>query len=286
GGAVLAAYYAATGKLEQAEQALAQLTEQNVDPALLERTRLSLHYANANASIGREDYAAAKQHLFAALRLKPKSLRLLTMLAEVEIASANYAEAEKLAAQIGGLDAALGQQLAGSLHEARDEPDKAIEAYRQAWNNRPNELLGARLYALLEQRDPATAARFLQTWVRANPNSVAGLALRSRDLLVAGNFKAAIPLMEQVRERAPRNVTNLNNLAWAYQQVGNAQAAPVAAEAYKLAPDTAAIADTYGWILYQAGERAKAIEVLERASQLDGDNAEIAEHLAQAKAGA
>ncbi|MDB4576388.1 tetratricopeptide repeat protein, partial [bacterium] len=62
--------------------------------------------------------------------------------------------------------------------------------------------------------------------------------------------------------------------------------ASVAAKAYQLAPDTAAVADTYGWILYQNGEREQAIELLERAVELDSSNAEIAAHLNEAKNGA
>ena len=286
GVAVLAAYFSSVGEIDKAENYLGQLNDQIIDPALLERTQLNVYYASANRSFDNAQYAQAKDKIFAALRLRPKALRLLSMLTEIEIINKQYSEAEKLIAQIGKLNEPLSLQLAGDLFTAKAEIDNAIDAYSQAWGIRPNELLSKRLYALLNKTNARQAATFLQQWLTANPSSRAAAALRSRDLLVAGEFNQAIPLLERIRENTPDNVTNLNNLAWAYQQVGDARAASVAAKAYQLAPDTAAVADTYGWILYQNGEREQAIELLERAVELDSSNAEIAAHLNEAKNGA
>ncbi len=283
--AVLAAYFSSVGDIDKAENYLDQLNDQ-IDPALLERTRLNVYYASANRSFDNAQYAQAKDKIFAALRLRPKALRLLSMLTEIEIINKQYSEAEKLIAQISKLNEPLSLQLAGDLFTAKAEIDNAIDAYSQVWEIRPNELLSKRLYALLNKTNAPKAATFLQRWLTANPSSRAAAALRSRDLLVAGDFNQAIPLLERIRENTPDNVTNLNNLAWAYQQVGDARAASVAAKAYQLAPDTAAVADTYGWILYQNGEREQAIELLERAVELDSSNAEIAAHLNEAKNGA
>jgi len=286
GVAVLAAYFSSVGDIDKAENYLGQLNDQIIDPALLERTQLNVYYASANRSFDNAQYAQAKDKIFAALRLRPKALRLLSMLTEIEIINKQYSEAEKLVAQIGKLNEPLSLQLAGDLFTAKAEIDNAIDAYSQAWEIRPNELLSKRLYALLNKTNARQAATFLQQWLTANPSSRAAAALRSRDLLVAGEFNQAIPLLEKIRENTPDNVTNLNNLAWAYQQVGDARAASVAAKAYQLAPDTAAVADTYGWILYQNGAREQAIELLERAVELDSSNAEIAAHLNEAKNGA
>ncbi len=284
--AVLAAYFSSVGDIDKAENYLDQLNDQIIDPALLERTQLNVYYASANRSFDNAQYAQAKDKIFAALRLRPKALRLLSMLTEIEIINEQYSEAEKLVAQISKLNEPLSLQLAGDLFTAKAEIDNAIDAYSQVWEIRPNELLSKRLYALLNKTNAPKAATFLQQWLTANPSSRAAAALRSRDLLVAGDFNQAIPLLERIRENTPDNVTNLNNLAWAYQQVGDARAASIAAKAYQLAPDTAAVADTYGWILYQNGEREQAIKMLERAVQLDSSNAEIAAHLSEAKKGA
>ena len=64
-----------------------------------------------------------------------------------------------------------------------------------------------------------------------------------------------------------------------------ARAAATAAKAYALAPDNAAIADTYGWILVQTGERQRGIRLLEQAASAAPDNADIRAHLESARAG-
>ena len=44
----------------------------------------------------------------------------------------------------------------------------------------------------------------------------------------------------------PENILALNNLAWLYAQQNNSQAMELAKKAYAKAPESAAIADTYG----------------------------------------
>ena len=63
---------------------------------------------------------------------------------------------------------------------------------------------------------------------------------------------------------------------------GNSEAASLAKRAYELVPENAAIADTYGWILFEAGEHEQSLAVLERAHSLAPDSQEIAMHLAEA----
>ena len=79
----------------------------------------------------------------------------------------------------------------------------------------------------------------------------------------------------------------LNNLAYAKSQLGeNEEAIRIALQAIEVAPDHPAILDTAGWILVQTGsDRARGIEMLERASKLDPDNSGIARRLARAKRG-
>ena len=75
----------------------------------------------------------------------------------------------------------------------------------------------------------------------------------------------------------------LNNLAWLYYERKDPRALEIAKKAYELAPNSAPIADTYGWILVEKGEIAKGIEILSKAVQLAPDNKEIADHLKEAK---
>ena len=74
----------------------------------------------------------------------------------------------------------------------------------------------------------------------------------------------------------------LNNLAWLYSKVNDKRALATAEQAYKLAPKSAAVLDTYGWILVSQHELEHGISMLREASELSGKNPEIQFHLASA----
>ena len=50
-------------------------------------------------------------------------------------------------------------------------------------------------------------------------------------------------------------------------------------QAVALDPDNAAYLDTLGWVYYQQGRYAEALELLERANELRPDDLEIREHI-------
>ncbi|NMT63777.1 tetratricopeptide repeat protein [Marinobacter orientalis] len=92
----------------------------------------------------------------------------------------------------------------------------------------------------------------------------------------------AISSYEELLELTPQNVVALNNLAWIYHQQGDHRAMELARQAFELNSDNAAIADTYGWILFKAGQTEESLPVLEKAHKLQPDSQEIAMHLAEA----
>ena len=57
----------------------------------------------------------------------------------------------------------------------------------------------------------------------------------------------------------------LNNLAWVYQQVGDARATDMARQAYILSPG-AQTADTLGWILTTGGKADTGVTLLRQAA--------------------
>jgi len=104
----------------------------------------------------------------------------------------------------------------------------------------------------------------------------------------ARNWMAAIKAYERIMgETDGRNVLVLNNLALAYNQVGNKdKALDFAERALKLAPDNASVMDTMGWLLHQAGkDRDRAVALLREAARRAPGNRNIAEHLAMAERG-
>jgi tetratricopeptide (TPR) repeat protein len=83
-------------------------------------------------------------------------------------------------------------------------------------------------------------------------------------------------------ELAPDNVVALNNLAWLYQENNDERAEDLARRAFELSVDNAAVADTYGWILFKTGKIEESLPILEKAHALQPDSREIAMHLVEA----
>ncbi|MBZ0267242.1 tetratricopeptide repeat protein, partial [bacterium] len=71
-----------------------------------------------------------------------------------------------------------------------------------------------------------------------------------------------------------------NNLAWllANERIDPAEALTHARRARELAPDDAAVLDTFGWAAIRAGHPDEAVEPLRRALEMTGD-AEVRAHL-------
>ena len=80
----------------------------------------------------------------------------------------------------------------------------------------------------------------------------------------------------------PDNVLALNNLAFLYSQKNDPQALELAKKAYDKAPESAAILDTYGYILIKQGQIKDGLPILEKAASLAPKENDIQFHLAEA----
>src|SRR5690606_36470636 len=85
-------------------------------------------------------------------------------------------------------------------------------------------------------------------------------------------------------ERDPNNVVALNNAAWLGQELGVEEALELARRGLQLAPNSAPVLDTYGWILTERDQAPEGLVHLGRAAQLAPQAAEIRYHLAVAQA--
>src|SRR5690606_17611729 len=102
--------------------------------------------------------------------------------------------------------------------------------------------------------------------------------------LESGKYPQAIAAYEALIGPDSEDAISLNNLAWLYQQTNDKRDVPTARAAYKLKPDVAAIADTYGWILLSRGEKAEALDILQKAAGMAPASADIRYHFAKALA--
>ena len=94
-----------------------------------------------------------------------------------------------------------------------------------------------------------------------------------------GQEQAAIASYEAALDQRADNPIAMNNLAWLLRERDQERAVSLAKQANEMAPDNAAILDTYGWILHLAGRHDEALAAMEQAIALAPDNAEIQEHL-------
>lgn len=228
--------------------------------------------------------SAAAGDLKKAIELNPGFVDAHLALADVlfrdDKAEQAIAVARKLQKQ--ATTAAAGFRLEGTLYQAQNKPALAVRPLEQALALEPNSADQIRLHAALTKagQEKDAAAR-MATWQKAAPDDLA-LQMYEADLMLsAKQFAQAIPVLENVVAKAPRNAVALNNLAWAYQQVKDPRAAKTAERALALAGDSPALLDTLGHILVGQGDVARGLEHLNKAVKLAPDEPMFRFHLAQ-----
>jgi len=82
----------------------------------------------------------------------------------------------------------------------------------------------------------------------------------------------------------PDDALALNNLAWLLKEQNLPRATALAERASQLQPESAAVLDTYGWLLHLQGDKARAIDYLEQALALAPDQEDIQQNLEAARA--
>jgi len=277
--AVLSRFYAQRGQLDKARLYQEKLQKQSPESPLIKSVQLAIHYEDAKQNISKGEIEAARKSAMVGLMLDPRSPRLLVLLTEMEIQSKNYIEAQKLTHQIKLSDTLLGDELQADLHRAQNNFIAAIEIYQELWEQRTSNRLANKIYQLLNATNSDQRSQFLSEWKQEMPESIDILEAQANDHLLLENYVEAITLLERLDRRMNMSAINLNNLAWAYQQVNNPAALDTAKRAYELAPDHASIVDTYGWLLFKEGNIEDAKILLEKANKLAPNNQAIKDHL-------
>ncbi|CCE22576.1 tetratricopeptide repeat protein [Methylotuvimicrobium alcaliphilum] len=177
----------------------------------------------------------------------------------------------------------IGKLLQGDIYFAMSQYDKALAAYQLAYTIQPTNKVLFLISDLLNLlKKPNEAISFLKQELDRNPDNTAihsKLALNYDDL---GEKNLAAKHYQFVLSTEPNNALALNNLAWIYFSQNNAKAIILARKAYEIAPNSAAIADTYGYILLKTGHAKEALDIIEKAFSLDSMAYDIQFHLAEA----
>ncbi len=199
----------------------------------------------------------------------------------------HYPEASELANKIDIQfpKLVLGKLLKGDVFLAEKKLAQALESYQQAYKIQPNNKVLFTIADLMAaQKKLPDAVKFLDQALVKNPkNGAIHFKLATIYQQLNDNSQAETRYKAILAEQ-PDNVLALNNLAWLYSQQNNPLAIELAKKAYTKSPESAAIADTYGYILVKQGQPVEGLTVLEKAASLAPAVNDIQFHLAEAYA--
>jgi putative PEP-CTERM system TPR-repeat lipoprotein len=272
----------AAGEINQAIETYNKLaTLQPQSPAPLLRLA-ALH-------MRQKDTGKAIDVLRRAQKLAPNARDLVPPLVQVYLAANRPDEALKEARGLQKSDPkfAGGYALEGDVHAAQRKFAQAEPPYRQALKLEPRaEAVAIRLHrTLADGGKAADAEAFAKGWLAENPKSLAMRLYLGERELATKNYKAAAVHYQAAIAIDGNNAIALNNLAWIGGELGDPKALGYAERAVKLAPNNAAVLDTYGTLLVKQGETAKGLEQMNRAATLAPGRHDIRLNYAKALAG-
>jgi putative PEP-CTERM system TPR-repeat lipoprotein len=185
-------------------------------------------------------------------------------------------------------EAAAGYQLQADILMAKRQASEALPLYERAFRIRPGTELAIKIDDALRQdgRRPEAVKR-LERWLADHPDDLRAQAYQAQTLMAEREFRPAAARLEAVLKRQPGNPVVLNNLALAYQELGDARARATAEEAYRRAGEQPDVIDTLAWILVENGaaaDRARGLALLRKARSLAPKARDIRYHLAAAMA--
>jgi tetratricopeptide (TPR) repeat protein len=177
----------------------------------------------------------------------------------------------------------LAVALEGDIWMGQREYARAAKAFERAVGIEDSGELRVKWH----QAQSAAAGAFasdaeLLDWLRRHPADSRTRRYLAAAYLDAGRIREASEHYRLLVNADPRDARALNNLAWTLHQLGNPEALELAQRARLLDPDSAAIADTLGWLLLQSGRDGEALPLLTQAASLDSATPGIRYHRAEA----
>ena len=247
-----------SSKLSEASMTFTKLVE-------LTPTSAQAHVELAGVKSDMRKYDEAKVLLRSAITIDPKSLVSKAMLSNLELQTGNRDQALKLAREIQAENqkSAVGYHLEGDIYMATGKFAHAQKAYRKAIEKQPAPVLEIKLGHAYSKEGKVSDALLILT--KALGKYKGDIRIRSSLATLyfqQGNTIAARRLYQKIIEAEPANVIALNNLANLLSNEEPEKALTYAQEAYKLAPQSIAITDTFGWLLVTQGKVKEGVEIL------------------------
>ena len=251
------------------------------------------YWLEAKAQFLQQNLSESRAALLNSKKLAPENTQIESALFEIlvvetdlAIQQKNNSAAEQGLTKIKGHDNPLPYLLLrASFEESKGNYDKAIEYYQKALDYTPKTRIMVSLLRVLSKSGQTDQAeKQAKKWLQDHPEDNQIAFLLANILLSTDDVAETIRRYEELLPNQPDNVVILNNLAFLYIDSDLKKAAQYAERAYELAPNVAAIVDTYGWITHKQGQHQKALNALSKAHTLDPDEPSIQYHLAAAQA--
>lgn len=267
----------ALGQKKEARDTYGELLKK--DPSVIgaRRQLVALH-------VEAGDFESARALLRAGIAASSRNYQLYQDLAMIDLRStgvdAALATADRFLSQDREFTAI--RALKGDIYMAANRPADAAAAYTEVMATAPTSLVATRLAgAQLRADRPDDAVTTLTDWVTKNKDDLAATEQLAEINIGLNKLPEAAGYLETILKAKPHNPVALNNLAWVYQQQGDARAQGLARQAYVLAPGPQT-ADTLGWILTTSGKADTGVALLRQASAEAGNDPRVQYHFAVA----
>ncbi len=239
----------------------------------------------ARAHYAAKDNESARADLERAVALSPKEVtvqqQFIRFAIETNSAPKELEYLKGLAAKQPS-DPAI-DLLAGDLLMATNDPTDAAAAYAKGLAKSQNNAAAVvKLAEATARFDQEKAVHTLSDWLAKYPDQAAVRFVLGGMLIAMKRYDDAIAEHEIIVKEQPDNAAAANNLAWLYQRKHDSRALPLAERAYKMAPNSADLADTLGWILVQQGQNDRGLDLLSKVAKVNGVPPEVKYHLAVA----
>ncbi|MBT8429656.1 MAG: tetratricopeptide repeat protein [Gammaproteobacteria bacterium] len=207
-------------------------------------------------------------------------------LAQVEEQNGNDDLAIGLFRSVGGTELKVDAIMRMSQILARtgrlDAAREALQQARIANPGRATDLYVAETQIVQKYGSPDEALALYETAINAYPDNPDLLYNRGLFVVELGDFAWMERDLLRLLEQDPDHADALNALGYTLADRNERldEAFAYVARALKLRPDSPAILDSMGWVLYRQGDLAQAASYLRRALELNQDD-EIAAHLGE-----
>lgn len=244
-----------------------------------------MHYLRGGAQWKADDLAGASGSFRRAIDLKPDFVDARVALASVALAAGDDAEAQQTARalQADYPERDLGYRIEGMVMLEAGKPAEAVAPLKKALALQPNAQIARQLAdAYVRSGKQGEAISMLEQWIAETPDDLGSQAFLAILLHGEGMPERALPIYERLYSAGETNLLVLNNLAWLLHERGDPRALDIAGKAYELNPNRPEVADTFGWILFNSGERDRGLSILQQAHLAYPTQTEIAYHTAVA----